>query len=193
MYLTKKAFGFKKKVTTNSLSSSPSLQLDITPALQKYLDSCVSSKHCHCERSHATQFTSIPSHDPIGKQKLFQAGNVYFLLHLITNNKHSRHYKSDSLQSMQMTTTSFSSLTNTKAHPTNLQQATPHSITPFLSQTVHKRNLLFLLSSLSFFLRSLLRESTLNNGTKGRKRKNACLHITAVKPQQTRPKRTATV
>ena len=64
---------------------------------------------------------------------------------------------------------------------------------PFLSQTVHKRNLLFLLNSLSFFLRSLLRESTLDNGTKGRRRKNACLHITAVKPQQTRPKRTATV
>ena len=64
---------------------------------------------------------------------------------------------------------------------------------PYLSQTVHKRNLLFLLSSLSFFLRSLLGESTLDNGTKGRRRKNACLHITAVKPQQTRPKRTATV
>lgn len=64
---------------------------------------------------------------------------------------------------------------------------------PFLSQTVHKRNLLFLLNSLSFFLRSLLGESTLDNGTKGRRRKNACLHITAVKPQQTRPKRTATV
>ena len=32
---------------------------------------------------------------------------------------------------MQMTTTSFSSLTNTKAHPTNLQQASPHSIPLF--------------------------------------------------------------
>lgn len=115
------------------------------------------------------------------------------LLHLITGIIISCHYKSDSLRSIQMTTISFSSLTNTKAHPTNLQQATPHSITPFLSQTVHKRNLLILLNSLSFFFRSLLGESTLDNGTKGRRRKNACLHITAVKPQQTRPKRTATV
>ena len=41
VYLTKKAFGFKKKVTTNSLLSVLSSQVDITPALQKYLDSLV--------------------------------------------------------------------------------------------------------------------------------------------------------
>ena len=41
VYLTKKAFGFKKKVTTNSLLSSPLSQVDITPALQKYLNSLV--------------------------------------------------------------------------------------------------------------------------------------------------------
>ena len=67
VYLTKTAFCHKKKVTTNSLSSSPSLQLDITPVLQKYLDSCVSSKHCHCERSHATQITLTPSQSAISK------------------------------------------------------------------------------------------------------------------------------
>ena len=67
VYLTKKAFGFKKKVTTNSLLSYPSSQLDITPALQKYLDSCVSSKHCHGKRSHATQITLTPSQSAISK------------------------------------------------------------------------------------------------------------------------------
>ena len=87
VYLTKKAFGFKKKVTTNSLSSSPSSQLDISPALQEYLNSCVSSKHCHCERSYTTQFTSIPSHVWISKQKWFQAMPVirHFLLSQTTN------------------------------------------------------------------------------------------------------------
>ena len=60
VYLTKTAFECKKKVTTNSLSSSPSLQLDITPALQKYLDSCVSSKHCHGKE--AMLPNSLPFH-----------------------------------------------------------------------------------------------------------------------------------
>lgn len=41
VYLTKKAFCHKKKVTTNSLLSVLSSHLDITPALQKYLDSLV--------------------------------------------------------------------------------------------------------------------------------------------------------
>ena len=41
VYLTKKAFCHKKKVTANSLLSFLSSLLDITPALQKYLDSPV--------------------------------------------------------------------------------------------------------------------------------------------------------
>ena len=90
VYLTKKAFGWKKKVTTNSLSSFLTSQLDITPALQKYLDSCVSSKHCHGKRSHTIQITSIPSQSAISKQKWFQTG--LFIRHLLlsqTTNIHA--------------------------------------------------------------------------------------------------------
>lgn len=90
VYLTKTAFEWNEKVTTNSLASSPSSQVDITPALQKYLNSCVSSKVCHCERSHTTQFTSIPSLIPISKQKWFQTG--LFIRHLLlsqTTNIHA--------------------------------------------------------------------------------------------------------
>lgn len=129
MYLTKTAFCCKQKVTTNSLSSSPSSQLDISPVLQKYLNSCVYSKHCHCERSRTTQITSMSLSN--NQTKVISSYVSYPSFPSITNNKHSRQYKSDFLQSMQMTTTPFSSLTNTKAHPTNLQQASPHSIPLF--------------------------------------------------------------
>lgn len=192
MYLTKTAFECKKKVTTNSLSSSPSSQVDITPALQKYLHSCISSKRCHYNSCKTTQFTSIPSHSAISNRSNSKPGKLSII---------SFYHKQQTFTPVQERFPSIHANDHYIILKPYKYKSTPNKPAasnspfnpPFLSQTVHKRNLLFLLRSLSFFLRSLLRDSTLDNGTKGRRRKNACLHITAVKPQQTRPKRTATV
>lgn len=192
MYLTKTALECKKKVTTNSLSSFLTSQLDITPALQQYLDSCVSYKHIIVKE--AILPNSLPLHHkvPLANRSDFKL----FKLSVI-----SSYHKQQTFTPLQERFPSIHANDHYiilkpykyKHTPNKLAASEPPFNPPLFSQTVHKRNLLFLLNSLSFFLRSLLRKSTLDDGTKGRRRKNACLHITAVKPQQTRPKRTATV